>query len=147
MIALEDIKEVVEKSEILCTVTASRVPVVYGEWLKEGQHINAVGSSIPSSREFDSQALIRSKLFADSIVSLTAESGDYLIPLKEGVIDASKIAGEIGEVLVGKKEGRTSEGEITFFKSLGIAIEDVAAARVLYEKSNSIEDIPTFSFY
>jgi ornithine cyclodeaminase len=125
----------VRGADIVCTVTSSRDPVVYGEWLSPGAHVNAVGASQPDSRELDSDAVARARLFADRRESLVNESADYLIPLREGRITEARVAGEIGEILIGTVPGRTDRDEITLFKSLGLAVEDLAAAAHVYARA------------
>ena len=147
MRAVESLEEVVRESDVICTLTSSKEPIIKGEWLKEGVHLNVVGSCTPFSREVDTETVKRSKLYTDSILSINNEAGDYLIPLKEGAIDSSHLLGEIGEIISGKVKGRTSPNDITLFKSLGVAIEDIAAARVIYEKSLQLDDVPSFEFY
>ena len=125
----------VEGADIICTVTAAREPVLRGEWIASGAHVNVVGSSVATAREVDSAAVVRSRLFVDRRESALNEAGDILIPINEGLIDASHIRAEIGEILIGKEAGRDSDSAITLFKSLGLAIEDVAAARVIHENA------------
>jgi len=133
----KNVQQAVEHADIICTVTASKEPVVLGDWITAGTHINAVGSSIPFSRELDTTAIVRSKLFTDRYESLFNEAGDFLIPKKEGAINDEHVKGEIGEVLSGTKKGRENDKEITVFKSLGIAAEDIFSAYHIYEKLNS----------
>jgi ornithine cyclodeaminase/alanine dehydrogenase-like protein (mu-crystallin family) len=133
--ASDDAHAAVDGADIICTVTASQEPVLQGRWLAEGSHINAVGSSQPAYRELDTEAVRRSRLFVDLRTSTTNESGDYLIPLREGAIGEDHIVAEIGEVAAGLAAGRTSETEITLFKSLGLAIEDLAAARWIHQRA------------
>jgi ornithine cyclodeaminase len=121
-------EEAVRDADVVCTVTSSAEPVVERGWLKPGVHINAVGSSIPSARELDSATMTEAALFVDRRESTVNESGDYLVPLREGAIDESHIRAEIGEVLIGAADGRRSGDELTVFKSLGLAVEDLAAA-------------------
>jgi ornithine cyclodeaminase len=128
-------REALEGADIVCTVTASAEPVVAGEWLAAGAHVNAVGSSLPSSRELDSDAIARARLFVDRRASAAAESGDYLIPLHEGRIGEDHIVAELGEVAAGMAEGRRAPDEITVFKSLGLAIEDLASARWIHQQA------------
>ena len=128
-------REAVEGADIVCTCTSSRNPVVEGAWLSPGAHINAVGSSVPFAREVDTATVVRSRLYADRRESLTNEAGDFLIPKKEGAIDDSHIVGEIGEIVIGRVPGRRSPDEITLFKSLGLAVEDVASAKHIYEEA------------
>ena len=125
----------VRDADIICTVTASREPVLQGEWVAPGAHINAVGASIASARELDTDAVVQSMLYVDRRESTMNEAGDFLIPREEGAIDNGHIRGEIGELLVGRAQGRTSPGERTLFKSLGLAVEDVASARFIHERA------------
>ncbi len=125
----------VSGADVVCTTTSAIEPVLEGEWLEPGMHINAVGSSMPFARELDSAAVVRSELFVDRRESTLKEAGDFLFPKKEGAIGDNHIRGEIGEILTGKLEGRTSKQEITLFKSLGLAVEDVASAHHIYHKA------------
>ena len=130
--AAPDARAAVEGADIICTVTAAHDPVLEGAWLRDGTHINAVGSSQPMYRELDSEAVRRSRLFVDRRESTVNEAGDYLIPLREGVIGDDHIVAEIGEVAAGVADGRTHADEITLFKSLGLAVEDLAAAHWIH---------------
>jgi ornithine cyclodeaminase len=109
--------------------------VVFGEWLTPGTHINAVGTSQPHAREIDSQVVVRSRLYVDRRESALKEPGDILVPLKNGEITPEHIVGEVGEVLLGQAPGRQSDDEITLFKSLGLAIEDLASASFVYNEA------------
>ena len=129
-----NVKEAVEHADIICTVTASKEPVVKGDWVAAGTHINAVGSSTPVARELDTALLVKSKLYADCYESIFNEAGDLLIPKKEGVVTNEHVKAEIGEVLAGIKKGRESNEEITVFKSLGISAEDIFSAFHIYAK-------------
>jgi alanine dehydrogenase len=122
-------------ADLVCTVTASREPVLAGEWLSPGVHVNAVGSSVATARELDSAAVACSRLFVDRRESTINESGDFLFPLREGVIAEDHIQGEIGDLLLGRVPGRRSASEITLFKSLGLAVEDLAAAHHIYRRA------------
>jgi alanine dehydrogenase len=135
----KNVQQAVEHADIICTVTSSKEPVVMGDWISAGTHINAVGSSTAAARELDTAAMVKSKLFADRYESLFNEAGDYLIPKKEGAIADEHVRGEIGEVLSGTKKGRENDEEITVFKSLGIAAEDIFSAYHIYQKINSIK--------
>jgi ornithine cyclodeaminase len=127
----------VEGADVVCTVTSSREPVLFGDWLAPGAHVNAVGASLATSRELDSAAVVKARLYVDRRESTLNEGGDFLIPKREGLIGDDHIVGEIGELLVDppRIEGRRSTGEITLFKSLGLAIEDLAAARRIYDRA------------
>lgn len=128
-------REAVEGADIVCTTTSSRDPVLLGEWIAEGTHVNAVGSSIAAARELDSAAVAKARLFVDRRESTVNEAGDYLFALREGAISESHIVAEVGEVLLGTDPGRRGPGEITLFKSLGVAVEDLAAARHVYDRA------------
>ena len=131
----EDIQKALEGADIIVTATTSREPVLKREWIPRGAHINAVGSSTGRAREIDTATVKDANLFVDSILSAENEAGDYLVPLQEGEITRGHIRGELGAVLCGKIEGRRSRDEITLFKSVGIAAEDLAAAVYLYDEA------------
>jgi alanine dehydrogenase len=132
-------EDAIKGADIICTTTASKEPLVQGDRIAKGTHINAVGSSTPTARELDTAAIRRSKLYTDCYESLFKEAGDFLIPKKEGAITNTAVQGELGEVLIGKKKGRENDEEITLFKSLGIAAEDLFAAWHIYEKIASVQ--------
>jgi ornithine cyclodeaminase/alanine dehydrogenase-like protein (mu-crystallin family) len=129
-------------AHIICTLTSSRTPVLHGEWLAPGCHINAVGASQRTARELDAVAVQRSRLFVDRRESAVNESGDYLMALEEGLISADHIVADVGDVLLNRSVGRTSAEEITLFKSLGLAVEDVAAAEHIYRRTRDLPDSP-----
>lgn len=131
--AVPTAREAVEGADIICTVTASREPILCGEWISPGAHINAVGACLASMRELDGQAVARSRLFVDRRESALNEAGDFLLARAEGAVNDDHILGEIGEVLIERVPGRTDDDEITLFKSVGLAIEDLAAALHVYE--------------
>jgi ornithine cyclodeaminase/alanine dehydrogenase-like protein (mu-crystallin family) len=128
-------QDAVREADIICTVTASREPVLQGAWIAEGAHINAVGAALPTARELDSEAVRRARLFVDRRESALNEAGDFLIPRNEGSITDDHLRGELADVISGAMPGRESAQDITLFKSLGLAIEDVVAAKHVYEKS------------
>lgn len=119
--------------DILCTATTSVKPVIFGEKLRPGMHINAVGSNAPNRQEIHESVLLKSKVFVDRKEQTLKESGDFLIPSGQGRYDVTSIQGELCDVLAGKIEGRRSKEDITLFKSVGIALEDIAVARLAYE--------------
>ncbi|ASA23722.1 ornithine cyclodeaminase family protein [Paenibacillus donghaensis] len=129
------VREAVAGADIICAVTAATEPVLLREWVKPGAHINAVGACRPTDRELDSELVAQSRLYVDSVESAAGESGDYLIPLAEGAIPQDHIVGEIGAVFSGQLTGRATDSEITLFKSLGLAVEDLAAAQYIYNKA------------
>jgi ornithine cyclodeaminase len=119
------------------TATSSLEPVINKDWISPGAHVNAIGTHSPNSREVDSGTMSVARIFVDRRESAINESGDYLLAAKEGVVTPESILGEIGEILIGTKAGRISETEITLFKSLGLAIEDVACADYIYKKATA----------
>jgi ornithine cyclodeaminase/alanine dehydrogenase-like protein (mu-crystallin family) len=124
--------DVLSEADIICTATTSGRPVFSDIELKAGVHINGVGSFKPSSREIPPETVMRATVVVDSISSCLAEAGDLMIPISEGLITQGHIYAELGEIAAGKKAGRSSDEEITFFKSVGNAVQDLAvAARVL----------------
>jgi len=133
-----NVKEAIANADIICTVTSSKEPIVKGEWIAAGTHINAVGSSTPMARELDTIGITRSKLFTDRYESIFNEAGDFLTPKKERAISDDHVKAEIGEVLSGIKKGRESNDEVTVFKSLGIAAEDIFSAFHIYEKIKAV---------
>lgn len=130
-------REAVLGADLICTVSSSATPLVQSDWIGEGVHINAVGSSIPTARELDTATVARGRLFVDRLESARAEAGDFLIPRQEGAIADSHILGELGDVLLGRVKGRRGPAEVTIFKSLGIAIEDLAAANHVLRKAEA----------
>lgn len=128
-------EEAVRHADIIVTATNSREPVLNREWLSSGAHINAIGTFSPKAREIDSATMAAATLFTDRRESLFNEAGDYLLAAQEGVIDEKSLSAELGEVLIGRHRGRTSHNEITLFKSLGLAMEDLAAAAFIYGKA------------
>ncbi len=135
--AAETAREAVAGADIICAATSSRRPVLIGDWIAPGTHINAVGSSVASARELDGSAVRMSRLFVDRRESALNEAGDFLLAKKEGLVDDDHILAEIGEVLTGQAAGRRSHDEITLFKSVGLAVEDLAAAMHVYKKAKS----------
>lgn len=129
----------VRGADLVCTTTSSRTPVVEAGWLARGVHINAVGSSIRTARELDSSTVAGARLIVDRRESALNEAGDFLIPRDEGAIGDDHIVGELGEVLIGSVAGRRSAAERTIFKSLGLAIEDLAAAHHVLRKAETLQ--------
>jgi ornithine cyclodeaminase len=125
----------VEGADLVCTTTASREPVLEGAWLRPGAHVNAVGACFAATREVDTAAVARSRLIVDRKESTLNESGDFLLAKKDGAIGDDHIVGELGDLLLGRLVGRRNPDEVTLFKSLGIAIEDLAAAHYVYSQA------------
>jgi alanine dehydrogenase len=132
---VQSAREAVLDADLLVTVTTAKEPIVKADWLKPGMHINAVGSHRPDLREIDGATLASAKIVVDSREAIMAECGDILLAIQEKAITAGSVHAEIGEVLAGKKPGRTSSDEITLYKAVGIAIQDVATAHLVYRKA------------
>lgn len=133
--AVEEARAAVTDADLIVTVTTSREPVLQRDWIAPGAHINAIGTYSPRAREVDTATMVAAKIFVDRRESALNEAGDYLIAADEGAIGSEHIRAELGEVLIGAAPGRTAHDEITLFKSLGLAIEDLAAAAYLYQKA------------
>jgi ornithine cyclodeaminase/alanine dehydrogenase-like protein (mu-crystallin family) len=128
--AASSAEEAVSNADVVVTATSAREPVLAHAWLKPGAHLNAVGASTPQAREIDTATVAASALFCDSRESLRNEAGEFLLAITEGRITGEDhIRAELGEVLAGRGPGRLDDGELTFFRSLGLAIEDLAAAQ------------------
>jgi len=130
-------EEALRGADVVVTATSAREPIVRRAWLTEGAHVNAVGSSIPTTRELDTATMAEAALYVDRRESTVNEAGDYLFPLREGAIGPDSIRGEIGELLIGAVEGRSSDSELTVFKSLGLAVEDLAAAEQVLRRAEA----------
>ncbi|MCU1231376.1 MAG: hypothetical protein JWO97_4260 [Acidobacteria bacterium] len=130
------VEEAVRDADIIVTATSSRDPVLRREWIADGAHINAIGSSVAGARELDGATVAAASLFVDRRESTINESGDYLGALRDGAISGPEhIRGELGDLLLRRVEGRRTAEEITLFKSLGLAVEDLVAAQFLYDKA------------
>ena len=128
-------EEAVRDADLIVTATTAFEPVLQRDWISPGAHINAVGTYSRAAREIDTATMVAAKLFVDRRESALNEAGDYLIAAREGAIGPEHIRAEIGEVLLGSASGRTTRDQITLFKSLGLAVEDLAAADYLYQKA------------
>jgi ornithine cyclodeaminase len=128
-------QEAVDGADLVVLATASRDAVVRNEWIAAGAHLCAVGACRPDQREMDTALVSRARLFVDSRMGALAEAGDVVLPIAEHAFDQAHIAGELGEVASGAVAGRTSPADVTVFKSLGMAVEDVAAAHLAYVKA------------
>ncbi|MCX5411999.1 ornithine cyclodeaminase family protein [Streptomyces sp. NBC_00059] len=131
-------RAVAESSDVLCTLTPSREPLVEGAWLSPGQHINAVGAPPrPDHREIDTAGVVRCRIIVDAWSTARAKSGEVLIPLAEGALTEDDFRCELGEVLAGVKPGRTSDTELTLFDSVGVGLQDLAVARLLIDAARA----------
>jgi ornithine cyclodeaminase/alanine dehydrogenase-like protein (mu-crystallin family) len=130
-------EEAVRDADVVVTATNSVEPIVRREWLKDGAHLNVVGSSQPHAREVDSQTVRDAALFVDRRESTLNEAGDFLVPQREGLVGPEHIRAEIGELVNGTAEGRRNDDELTLFKSLGLAIEDLVAAEYILARAEA----------
>jgi len=131
----ESPQQAVENADLIVLATAAREPVIVNEWVAPGAHIAAVGACRPDQREMDGALVGRARLFVDSRTGALNEAGDIVLAVREGCFEPSRIAGELGELAAGRVPGRTHPDEVTLFKSLGMAVEDVAAAHLAYVRA------------
>jgi len=135
----ESLEAAIHDADVIVTATTSREPVLSRAWLRAGAHVNAVGASIPAARELDTATVADCALFVDSRESLANEAGEYVTAVREGAISGlDHVRAELGEVLAGLKPGRRDDGELTVFRSLGVAIEDLAAASVAVSEARRL---------
>jgi ornithine cyclodeaminase len=128
-------REAVDRADLVCTATSSPQPILLGEWLSSGAHVNAIGAVGAANRELDSHAIARSRVYVDRRESAVNEAGELVQAIAEGAIGDDHIAGEIGQVAIGLAPGRRRDDEITVFRGVGLAIEDLAAARLIYARA------------
>jgi alanine dehydrogenase len=132
--AAQNVREAVENSDVVATITPSRQPIVMPDWMKPGTHINAMGADAPRKQELSSEILRKAKIVVDDLEHCS-HSGEINVPLAQGQISKHDIYGEIGEIILGRKPGRTSADEIIVFASTGVAIQDIAVAELVYRKA------------
>ena len=137
IIAAVTAEQAVRGASLVVLATSAREPVIRDEWVAAGAHVCAVGACRPTQREMDARLVARGALYVDSLEAALVEAGDIVLAVKDGSIDASHIRGEIGAVVGGSVKGRSSNEELTIFKSLGMAVEDVAAAQLVYQRAIS----------
>jgi ornithine cyclodeaminase/alanine dehydrogenase-like protein (mu-crystallin family) len=128
-------RDAVTGADIICTVTKARDPVLFGEWIEPGAHLNVVGSSVATAAEVDTPAVVKSRFFVDYRSSTITEGGEYLRALRAGAITPEHIQAEIGEVANRSKVGRTAARDVTLYKSLGIAPQDLSSAHYVLQKA------------
>ena len=128
-------RDAVEGADIVCTVTSASTPVVQSSWIASGTHVNAIGAHLPTERELDSETVRRARVFVDYMPAAMAEAGDVLMPIAEGCIDRSHVLGDLSQLLGNRVRGRLADDDVTVFKSVGIAIEDIAAAAHVYRRA------------
>jgi ornithine cyclodeaminase len=135
MSAAASARAAVQDADIVALVTSAREPVVQSDWIADGAHVCAVGACRPTHREMDAALVARGDLYVDSREAALVEAGDIVLAIKEGAIGPSHIKGELGEVVARPTEPRSTPDRVTIFKSLGLAVEDVAAAHLVYERA------------
>lgn len=135
LVACGSVRDAVTGAGLVVTATSSARPVLERGWLADGTHINAIGACVPTARELDSATVADAALFTDSRESITSESGDYLLARADGAIGPGHVRAELGEILTGAAPGRQDSQQITVFESLGLAVEDLAAAALTYRKA------------
>jgi len=131
----KDAESAVRACDILTLATSAKDPVVEGAWIQPGTHINAIGSHAPGMRELDTATVVKSRVFPDSLEACRAEAGDLQLPVEEGSWDWGQVAAELGQVVAGIKPGREAPGDITLFKSVGLALQDLATASFVYREA------------
>lgn len=138
IVLCETVEDAVEEADIVCTTTKGDEMVLEGEWLKEGTHLNAVGCCSAKGREVDVATLVRSRIFLDQTQACLQDAGDIINARRYDGYDFSQVAGQLGEVMSGRVEGRQSEEQITMFESVGIAVEDLISAYHIYLKAQEM---------
>ncbi len=128
----DELEAAVAEADIVCCATLATEPIVRGAWLRPGTHVDLVGGFTPKMREADNDAIKRARVFVDTRAGATKEAGDIAIPLRRGILTAKGIRGDLFDLCRGKAKGRTSDKQITLFKSVGSAIEDLAAAMLVW---------------
>jgi ornithine cyclodeaminase/alanine dehydrogenase-like protein (mu-crystallin family) len=132
--AAADVQAAVSDADIVCTVSGAREPILKGSWVRPGTHLNLVGSSVAGPAEVDTDLVVKSRFIADSREGVLRQGAEFLRAKEAGAIDDSHIVAEIGQVLAGRIAGRTSDAEITVYKSLGHVVQDLASAWALYSQ-------------
>lgn len=131
----QDVRAAVEAADVIVAATNAHDPLFDGRWLRPGVHINGVGSHMPGAREVDTVTLQRALVVTDQTAACLAEAGDLIIPIQAGAFTEADIHAQLGEIVAGLRPGRTDDAQITFFKSVGLAIQDLAVAAAIYRKA------------
>jgi alanine dehydrogenase len=142
----DDPKVACQQADVVTLITSAKDPIVAGDWFKPGTHINGMGSHAPAMRELDTQTVLRAKVVCDLVSACKAEAGDFMIPAERGDWSWDKVHGSLGDVIVGKIPGRQSDAEITLFKSVGLAIQDISTAFRVYAKATEANVGTPFKF-
>ncbi len=139
-------RELVEQVDILSLATTATTPIIDGDWIRSGLHINGIGSHAVGVRELDTKTVTMSKLVCDQVDACLAEAGDIQIPIEEGALSSEDIYGEIGELITGAKKGRENDDEVTLFKSVGLSIQDISVAYYVYRRALEVGAGTEFAF-
>lgn len=146
IVLAEDPAEAVGQADVVTLITSAKDPIVNGDWFKPGTHINGVGSHAPAMRELDTKTIRISKVVCDLVEACQPEAGDFIIPVQAGEYSWEDIHGSLGDVITGKITGRENDEEITLFKSVGLAIQDISTAFHVYNKAVELEVGMDFEF-
>jgi ornithine cyclodeaminase/alanine dehydrogenase len=146
IVLADNAEQAVREADIVTLITSSKEPIVKGDWFKPGTHINGVGSHAPAARELDGRTVIISKVVCDHVDACRAEAGDLIIPVSDGEWSWSEAHGSLGDVIAGKIPGREGSTEVTLFKSVGLAIQDISTAFHVYRKAVELNTGTNFDF-
>jgi ornithine cyclodeaminase/alanine dehydrogenase len=146
VVAVDQPQKAVTGQDIVILATSATQPVINGNWLEAGQHINAIGSHAPQARELDTTAVVRAKVIPDYADACLVEAGDIIIPIAEGAITRDHLHASLGEIVAGRRPGRENDREITLFKSVGLALQDASVASLVYRKARKAGVGTEFTF-
>jgi len=142
----DDPKKAVNEADIVTLITSTKEPIIDGDWIKPGTHINGIGSHAPAMREIDSKTIVKSKVICDLTDACKLEAGDFIIPVEKGEWSWDKVHASLGDIITGKKTGRENDIEVTLFKSVGLAIQDISVAFHVFKKASALKVGTDFSF-
>jgi len=146
IILSDDPETAVGQADVITLITSSKDPIINGDWIREGTHINGIGSHAPHMREIDTKTIKKSKVYCDLVEACKPEAGDFIIPIETGEYSWDQIKGSLGDVITGSIQGRENVGEITLFKSVGLAIQDISTAFHVYNKAVESDVGQDFNF-
>ena len=146
IVICDSAQSVVRGADVVCTTSSSREPILQGQWLEPGQHVNLVGASVAAAREADNEVVRRGRFFVDARSSAAVQAGEWLQAVKDGVVSEAHLHGEIGEVLLGRVTGRERTDDITVYKSLGHTAQDMATARALVDRASASGRYPDIAW-
>lgn len=146
IVITDNAKDAVNKADIVTLITSAKEPIIDGDWIKPGAHINGAGSHAPAMRELDTKTVVKSKVVCDLIDACKPEAGDFIIPAEEGKWSWDKVHASLGDIITNKIVGRENDEEITLFKSVGLAIQDMSTAYHVYQKASEMKVGMDFNF-